>query len=580
MRFRFYRVMVVLAFLGWTKVALARPLYITEINYNPLGGSDYEFVELLNPGPAPFVLTGCKFTSGIDFTFGSQTVLPGARVVVARDLGKFVSRYPGVNPLGPYNKKLSDEGDTIVMVTATGEEVFKVKYDSKGAWPSRANGLGSSLEVIDPAGDLDDPLNWRSSAEYNGSPGKAGIGGLRTVVINEVLAHTDPPFEDAVEFKNLTDQPVDLGGDYFSNSRALPKKYRLPKPFVVPAHGYAVVYQHDFNSAAQGGNAFTLNSAHGDEAVLLAADAAGNPTLWLDSVSFEASANGISFGRYPDGAGPLVIQRRQTLGTDISAAFPPDFLSQFVLGKGASNAGPLVGPIVFNRIQYHPASGQDEFLELKNISTNPVPLYDTAFPTNAWRLGDGVGFTFPIGPQLAPGETALLVRTNPASYRTKYGLPASVQIFGPYTNALNNGGERLELFKPDPPQGPLHPDAGFVPYILVEQVDYLPDAPWPTTASGTGAYLQRIDPTKYGNDPSNWQAGGLSQSPVVLSAERLLTGQIRIRIVGARTASLKLETNPTLNDSGWSTLTVLGIGTDTVVQDVTAGGTGGYFRVR
>jgi len=287
---------------AWVSLAAqARPISMAEINYNPIGGSDFEYVELVNPGPSPFVLTGCKFSSGIEYTFGALTLVPGARVVVARDLTKFASRYPGVSAVGPFNKKLSDDGDTVVFSSALGDELFRVKYDSKGAWPSRANGFGSSLEVVDPNGDLNDPLNWRSSAEYNGSPGKAGIGTVRTVVINEVMAHTDPPFEDAVEFKNLTDQAIDLGGYYLSNSRAQPMKFLFPKPFIVPAHGYAVIYEQSFNNSSQGGNAFTFNSAHGDEAVLLAADASGKPTLWLDAVSFDASANGVSFGRYPDG---------------------------------------------------------------------------------------------------------------------------------------------------------------------------------------------------------------------------------------------------------------------------------------
>ena len=42
---------------------------------------------------------------------------------------------------------------------------------------------------------------------------------------------------------------------------------------------------------------------------------------------------------------------------------------------------------------------------------------------------------------------------------------------------------------------PLQPpllDAGFVPSVLVEQVSYLPAAPWPIGADGTGSSLQRL----------------------------------------------------------------------------------------
>jgi hypothetical protein len=46
-----------------------------------------------------------------------------------------------------------------------------------------------------------------------------------------------------------------------------------------------------------------------------------------------------------------------------------------------------------------------------------------------------------------------------------------------------------------------------VPYILVDRVRYQNAAPWPTNANGTGASLQRIASSNYGNDPVNWGYG-------------------------------------------------------------------------
>ncbi|MBK7997373.1 MAG: hypothetical protein IPK15_01225 [Verrucomicrobia bacterium] len=55
-------------------------------------------------------------------------------------------------------------------------------------------------------------------------------------------------------------------------------------------------------------------------------------------------------------------------------------------------------------------------------------------------------------------------------------------------------------------QLPPHPDAGFVPQILVDKVRYSTSAPWPNgSASGTNS-LQRISAVNYGNDPVNWQS--------------------------------------------------------------------------
>src|SRR5262249_40950916 len=61
-----------------------------------------------------------------------------------------------------------------------------------------------------------------------------------------------------------------------------------------------------------------------------------------------------------------------------------------------------------------------------------------------------------------------------------------------------------ELYKPDPPSPP--PDAGFVPFILVDHISYLPMAPWQTATAGGGASLQRRVMSNFGNDPLNWKA--------------------------------------------------------------------------
>jgi hypothetical protein len=92
-----------------------------------------------------------------------------------------------------------------------------------------------------------------------------------------------------------------------------------------------------------------------------------------------------------------------------------------------------------------------------------------------------------------------------------------VTILGPYDGQLNNAGEGVSLYKPDPPQLPPRPDAGFVPYVLVERIDYSSLAPWPIGAAGSGSSLQRRVGPDYGNDPANWQvaaatAGGPNAS--------------------------------------------------------------------
>jgi hypothetical protein len=172
---------------------------------------------------------------------------------------------------------------------------------------------------------------------------------------------------------------------------------------------------------------------------------------------------------------------------------------------------------VINEIMYHPpdygtnAPDLEEFIELLNLSGVDVPLFDPAHPTNVWRLANAVTFDFP-GNTMIPARGALVVVPfNPATdaaalaaFQSRYSTSGT--LIGPHSGQLNNAGETVELWRPDPPQMLPHPDAGFVPQILVERVTYDDATPWPTNADGAGASLQRLIAADYGNDPVNWKA--------------------------------------------------------------------------
>jgi hypothetical protein len=175
---------------------------------------------------------------------------------------------------------------------------------------------------------------------------------------------------------------------------------------------------------------------------------------------------------------------------------------------GTNNLGPRLGPIVISEIQYHPIPGGDEFVELMNTSDNTVPLYDLNFPTNAWKIG-GIGYTFPLNVSLGPAQLLLVVPISPGFFRLKYNVPAAVQIYGPYPGVLDDAGERVTLQAPDTPN-PVD-----VPYVVVEEIHYDHEPPWPASADGGGVSLQRRSPLAFGNDPTNWTAA--TQTPGQLS---------------------------------------------------------------
>jgi hypothetical protein len=103
-------------------------------------------------------------------------------------------------------------------------------------------------------------------------------------------------------------------------------------------------------------------------------------------------------------------------------------------------------------------------------------------------------------------------------------LPDSVPILGPWQGQLANSGEELQLLHPDQPQGPDRPDAGFVPHVPVDQVRFSDRGAWPAAADGTGASLQRRDPSLYGNEPLHWHAatptpGLVNENPTALDSD-------------------------------------------------------------
>lgn len=358
------------------------------------------------------------------------------------------------------------------------------------------------------------------------TPDAANYLPLTNVVINEILTHTDPPLEDAVEFFNPTASSVNIGGWFLSDSQSDLKRYRIPDGTTIPAGGFKVFYQNQFGPAdgeTDSPPLFTFNSAHGDAVYLSQADASTNLTGYRIGQSFDAAANGVSFGRYQTSVGTdFVSLSQRTFGAD-----NPATLAQFRTGTGLANAYPLVGPIVISEIMYHPpdygtnSPDDEEFIELLNISGATVSLFDPAHPTNTWRLAGGVSFDFATNQTIAAGARLVVVGFNPTnttllnSFRARFGTNNT--IVGPYAGQLANSGESVELWRPDAPQS-APPDAGFVPQLLVERIAYSAVSPWPTNADGFGPSLQRVTASSYGNDPVNWEAawptaGGTAFSP-------------------------------------------------------------------
>ncbi|MCX8156387.1 MAG: lamin tail domain-containing protein [Verrucomicrobiae bacterium] len=487
-------------------MALGNPalLRINEWMPNDRDGRD-DWFELYNPGSLPVALGGLFVTD--DLLNPTKSPIPPLSFIGGGGTNAFLKLIADNNPAAGADHvrfRLDATRESLGLATSNGY-IDTVSWNYPVSQPGVSEGRfpdGSTNIVFFP----DTP-----------SPGESNYRPLTNLVINEVLAHSDPPLEDAIELHNLTDQPVNIGGWFLSDSKGTLNKYQIPVGTIIPARGFRVFYEYQFNENPQDNRqAFALSSAKGDELYLSAATTNGTLTGYRTSVKFGPSFSGVSFGRHvtSDGRSEFVPLSRRTFGVD-----EPNSVAEFRTGTGASNAYPAISPVVIRQIMYHPPDlGTEdnvihEFIELYNRTTGTVPLYDPLYPTNTWRLRDAVDFEFPPGFSLPPGGSVLVVSFDPvrqpdllANFRATYRLSTNLPIVGPYRGKLDNSDESIELKQPDTPQQPPSPDAGLVPYVEVERIRYYDRAPWPAAADGTGYSLQRVALDLYGNDPAIWVA--------------------------------------------------------------------------
>ena len=467
-------------------------------------GSDY--FELYNGGPLPVSLSGLYLTDTLSVR--NKYRIPALSFIGVGHIGGFALFFAndGGSKAAYVNFRLNKDGDSIGLYNADLTRIDEITF---GALPFNVS-----------QGRLPDGSTNLTLFPDSPSPGAFNrhLSSLTAIVISELLTHTDPPLEDAIEFHNTTGSPIDLAGWQLkvTSETERPLLFTLPPNTVVPPYGYAVIYEDQISSVDR----LKFNSAHGGLVELTQFDALGNP-LAVERREYGAARNGVSFGRYEtsDGQVRFVPMKARTFGVD-----RPRSITDFRRGQGAPNSGPLVGPIVINEIHYHPPDVAtnsnnvlDEFIELRNITGARVPLYDPRNPLNRWRLVTEVVFDFPPNSFIAPGGIVLVVGFDVAdtalldAFREKFNVPAATKIFGPFAGYfgaghLDNSSGRITLLQPDNPQRPPHPDAGFVPYLVVDEISYSDSAPWPAAADGAGSSLQRLRRWEFGDDAVNWGA--------------------------------------------------------------------------
>ena len=456
------------------------PIAISEIMYKPADrtdGRNLEFVEIYNSNPWFQDIGGYKLTCvDMSFTFPTGTMIgSNSFIVIAASPADITAVYGITNVMGPYAGSLK-KSETLQLLDERTNVLLTVPYSSTFPWPVAADGVGHSIVLANPTYGEGDPRAWDISDLMGGSPGQADIftpGGLRNVVINEILPHSEnPAVPQFIELYNHGTNSVDVSGCILTDDPTT-NKFVIPGGTVLGPGGFVSFMQPQFG--------FVLNGA-GETLYLVQS----NQSRVLDAVQFGGQADGVSYGRWPDGAN--------------------DFYAFTTNSPGTNNSSFRIGDIVINELMYDPISGNDDdqYIELYNQGTNAVNLA-------GWQFTSGVTFTFPNVTMASKGY--LVVARNMTNLFAKYANLNSANTVGNYSGKLSHNGELLVLAMPQTLNG--------TSTILVEQdeVTYGVGGRWGTWSSAGGSSLELIDPRANHRLASNWADSDETQKSVWTNIE-------------------------------------------------------------
>lgn len=537
--------------------ALTNYLCISEVMYDPPGGSDLEFIELLNVGDVfTLDLEGVRFTDGIGYTFQEgATLAPGSRLLVvgassSNNFEQFRSDYGLTNTIpiyGPCSGDLDNGGEELTLKTGSGGRTISTfEYNDSRAWPSSADGAGHSLVPLvqvptnQAARVLDFGGNWRASAYMKGSPGEPDPDPPQTVVINEIAAHTDtgqPPPDDSddwIELYNPLASAVNIGGWWLSDSDEDLFKWQIPGGTTLGSGAYMKFSENlHFHTNRLDDSGFGLNKA--GERVYLTRMPGSPSNRVVDVVRFKGQENGVTLGRYPNGHSNWY----RLSPTPASA-----------------NAAP-VGHVVISEIMYHPSptipnpenNTNDEYVKIYNPLSVATQLWTSA---GVWRIDGGIGYSFPSNTTLAAGDELMIVSFDPVTNTAArdqllahYDLDVGdVTMLGPYSAQLDNQTDRLALEMPldaDPPDTD-------VPWVIVDEVIYYDNDPWPTSPDAGGPPLYRSRLNWDGNDPASWSTDPLAADTFEITSLSISNGTPRLTWQGMTNDEWYVERSTNLSE--------------------------------
>ncbi len=448
----------------------ASGLRINEWMANPLDGNDW--FEIYNSSAAAVALEGVFVSdtpslAGLSkFRFGALSFIgPNGFVRVIAD------EEPG-DGRDHVNFALAAEGESLRLLSAGLGLIDGVDFGPQSPGVSEGRLLDGGTSIV--------------QFPETPTPAAANYLPLDNIFISEAVV-SYAPIGSNVAIYNANGFSVDVVGWYLGHARNL-KAFRIYEGIRLNAGGHLF-----FDPFPLPG---PLDSGRGEQLFLSEADPAGNLSGRRAAAVFGGAEANTVFGQYQTSIGWDFVQ-----------------ITDETLGTHNSGISARVGPLVISEIMYHPAlldtndNTADEYIEIHNPTQNPVTLTDPAQTGRAWRLREAVRFVFPTNLTIPAGGYVVVVGFDPgdvfqqAVFRSRFGVPQTVDVLGPFEGNLANSGESIVLERPGNASG-----GGLLPDVLVERVHYGNVAPWPFSGNGDGSSLQRLVALEYGNEPLNWQA--------------------------------------------------------------------------
>ncbi len=442
-------------------------IVISEIMYKPAprtDGNDVEFLEIYNSCAWFQDISSYQVTcADMNYTFPANTLIPGGAFFVLAASPQGMANVYGLtsNVFGPYNGSLK-HSETLELLDEQTNVLLTVPYTDVYPWPVAADGTGHSIVLANPTYGETDPRAWDISDQVDGSPGQLdpfAPSPLRSVLINEILPHTEnPAVPQFIELYNHSTSSVNISGCILTDDAAT-NKFVIPAGTVIPPAGFVSFTQPQFG--------FTMNG-QGETLYFIKPDG----TRVLDAVQFGPQADGFSYGRWPDGAN--------------------DFYAFTTNTPGSNNSAILIGDIVINELMYDPISenDDDQYIELYNQGANTINL-------SGWQFTSGVTFTFPPNAVIGPSGYVVVGR-NTANLFAHYTNLNSGNTFGNYSGKLSHNGELVALSQPESYFGTN------TIYVEEDEVSYGTGGRWGEWSGGGGSSLELIDPHSNHRLAANW----------------------------------------------------------------------------